>query len=88
MISCLIFQLVPNIDNLRNPDLQSPRIRHDFSRSSLRYQLISTLSKTSPEIMEMAENCTQYIFIKHVRKSIVDGYTDTFVNPDKCYLLN
>ena len=29
--------------NIRNPDLQLPRIRHEFPRSSLRYQLISTL---------------------------------------------
>ena len=26
--------------NIRNPDLQLPRIRHEFPRSSLRYQLI------------------------------------------------
>ena len=48
--------------NIRNPDLQLPRIKHEFPRSSLRYQLISTLNETSPEIMEMAKNCTQYIF--------------------------
>ena len=46
--------------NTRNPNLQLPRV--EFPRSSLRYQLISTLNETSPEIMEMAENCTQYIF--------------------------
>ena len=34
--------------NIRNPDLKMPRIRHDFPRSSLRYQLISTLNKISP----------------------------------------
>ena len=49
--------------NIRNPDLQLPRIRHEFPRSSLRYQLISTLNETSPEIMEMAKNCTQNIFL-------------------------
>ena len=74
--------------NIRNPDLQLPRIRHEFPRSSLRYQLISTLNETSPEIMEMAKNCTQYIFINHVRKSIVDGYRDACVNPDNCYSCN
>ena len=77
--------------NIRNPDLQLPRIRHEFPRSSLRYQLISETSlnnETSPEIMEMAKNCTQYIFINHVRKSIVDGYRDTCVNPDNCYSCN
>ena len=62
--------------NIRNPVLQLPRIRHKFPRSSLRYQLISTLNETSPKIMEMAKNCTQYIFINHVSKSIVDGYKD------------
>ena len=71
--------------NLRNPDLQLPKIRHEFPRSSLRYQLISTLNETSPKIMEMAENCTQYIFIKHVRKRIVDGYREAYVDPDNCY---
>ena len=74
--------------NLRNPDLQLPRIRHEFSRSSLRYQLISTLNETSPEIMEMAENCTQYIFINPVKKIIVDGYRDASVNPDNYYSCN
>ena len=69
--------------NIRNPDLQLPRIRHEFPRSSLRYQLISTL-----EIMEIAKNCTQYIFINHVRKSIVDGCRDACVNPDNCYSCN
>ena len=47
--------------NIRNPD-------HEFPRSSLRYQLIRTLNETSPEIMEMAKNCTQHIYINHVRK--------------------
>ena len=74
--------------NIRNPDLQLPRIRHEFPRSSLRYQLISTLKEISTEIMEMAKNCTQYIFINHVRKSIVDGYRDAFKNPDICYSCN
>ena len=74
--------------NIRNPDLQLPRIRHEFPRSSLRYQLISTLNETSPEIMEMAKNCTQYIFINHVRKGIVDGYRDAYENPDNCYSCN
>ena len=41
--------------NIRDPDLQLPRIRHKFPRSSLRYQLISTLNETSPEIMKMAK---------------------------------
>ena len=71
--------------NIRNPDLQLLRIRHEFPRSSLRYQLISTLNETSPEIMEMAKKCTQYIFINHDRKSIVDGYRDACENPDNCY---
>ena len=62
--------------NIRNPDLQLPRIRHELLRSPLRYQLISTLNETSPENMEMAENCTQYIYINHIRISIVDGYSD------------
>ena len=74
--------------NIRNPDLQLPRIRHKFPRSSLRYQLINTLNKTLPEIMEMAENCTQCIFIIHVRKSIVDGYRDACKNPYNCYSCN
>ena len=74
--------------NLRKPDLPLSRIRHEFPRSSLRYQLISTLNEISAEIMEMAENCTQYIFINHVRKIIVGGYRDAYVNPDNCYSCN
>ena len=74
--------------NIRNPDLQLLRIRHEFPRSSLRYQLINTLNETSPEIMEMAKNCTQHIFINHVRKSIVDGYRDVCENPNNCYSRN
>ena len=85
MISCLIFQLVSQIVTLEISDLQLPRITHEFPRSSLRYQLISTLNEISPEIIEMAKNCTQYIFINHVRKSIVDGYRDACVKPDNCY---
>ena len=73
---------------IRNLDPQLPRIRHEFPRSSLRYQLIRTLNETSPEIMEMAKNCTQYIFINNVRKNIVDGYWDACVNPDNCYSCN
>ena len=49
--------------NIRNPDLQLLRIRHELPRSSLRYQLISTLNETSLEIMEIARNCTQYKFL-------------------------
>ena len=45
--------------NIRNPNLQLPRIRYELSRSSLRYQLVSTLNETSPEVMETAKNCTQ-----------------------------
>ena len=73
---------------IRNPDLQLPRIIHEFPRSSLRYQLMSTLNETSPEIMEMPKNCTQYIFINHVRKGIVDGYRDACDNPNNCYSCN
>ena len=74
--------------NIRNPDLHLPRIRHEFPRSSLRDQLISTLNETSPRIMEIAGNCTQYIYINHIRKCIVDGYRDACVNPDNCYSCN
>ena len=49
--------------NIRNPDLQLPRIRHEFSRSSLRYNLISTLNETSPEIMEMAQKVPHNIYL-------------------------
>ena len=49
--------------NIRNPDLKMPRIRHDFPRSSLRYQLISTLNKISPEIMEMTKKNAHNIFL-------------------------
>ena len=74
--------------NLRNLDLQLPRIRHEFPGSSLRYQLISILNETSPEIMEKAETCTQYIFLLITSKIIVDGYRDACVNPDNCYSCN
>ena len=66
--------------NIRNPDLQLPRIRHEFPRSSLRYQLISILHETSPEIMEMAKNCTQHIFINYDRKVLWMGtWTDVAI---------
>ena len=74
--------------NLRNPNLQLPRIKHEFPKFSLRYQLINKLNETSPEILELAKNCTQSIFINHVRESIVDGYRDTCVNPENCYSCN
>ena len=38
--------------------------------------------------MEMAKNCTQYIYINHVKKSTVDGYRDACENPDNCYSCN
>ena len=63
--------------NLRYPNLQLPRIKHEFPKFSLRYQLINNLNETSPEILELAKNCTQSIFLKDVRESIVDGYRDT-----------
>ena len=74
--------------NLRNPNLQLPRIKHEFPKLSLRYQLINKLNETSSEILELAKNCTQSIFINHVRESIVDGYRDTCVNPENCYSCN
>ena len=74
--------------NLRNPNLHLPRIKHEFPNFSLRYQLINKLNETSPEILELAKNCTQSIFINHVRESIVDGYRDTCVNPENCYSCN
>ena len=52
--------------NLRNPNLQLPRIKNEFPKFSLRYQLINKLNETSPEILELAKNCTQFIFINHV----------------------
>ena len=73
---------------LRNPNLQLPRIKHEFPKFSLRYQLINKLNETPPEILEQAKNCTQSIFINHVRESIVDGYRDTCVNPENCYSCN
>ena len=47
--------------NLRNLNLQLPRIKHEFPKFSLRYQLINKLNETSPEILELAKNCTQSI---------------------------
>ena len=44
--------------------------------------------KENGEIIEMAKNCTQYISINHVKKSIVDEYRDACVNPDNCYSCN
>ena len=74
--------------NLRNPNLQLPRIKHEFPKFSLRYQLINKLNETSPEILKQAKNCTQSIFINHVRENIVDGYRDTCVNLENCYSCN
>ena len=84
MISCLIFQLVPQIITL---EIQICNCQ-ELDMNLPRYQLISTLNETSPEIMEMAKKCTQYIFINHVRKNIVDGYRDACENPNNCYSCN
>ena len=35
-----------------------------------KFQSINKLNVTSPEILELAKNCTQSIFINHVRESI------------------
>ena len=74
--------------DLRNPNLQLPRIKHEFPKFSLIYQSINKLNETFPEILERAKNCTQSIFIKHGRESIVDGYRDMCVNPENCYSCN
>ena len=42
--------------NLRNPNLQFQRIKHEFPKVSLRYHLINKLNETSPEILELAKN--------------------------------
>ena len=52
MISCLIFQLVPQIITL---EIQICNCQ-ELDMNLPRYQLISTLNETSPEIMEMAKN--------------------------------
>ena len=52
--------------NFRNPSL--PKIKHEFPRQSLRYKLISTLNKTSNELLEMARTLSQKNFIKFCQK--------------------
>ena len=74
--------------DLRNLNLQFPRIKHEFPKFSLRYQLINKLTETSLEILELAKICTQSIFIKHGRESIIDGYRGMCVNPENCYSCN
>ena len=52
------FSIDATIYNLRNPNLQLPRFKHEFPKFSLRYQLIKKLNETSLEILELAKNCT------------------------------
>ena len=41
--------------NFRNPSRLLPKIKHEFSKQSLRYKLISTINETSNELLEMAK---------------------------------
>ena len=72
--------------NLRNPNLQLPRIKHEFPKFSLRYQLINKLNETSPEILELAKNCTQSI-LYNIRQRKYCGWVQGHVCKSRKLLL-
>ena len=63
--------------NFRNPSRLLQKIKHEFPRQSLRYKLISTLNKTSNELLEMAKTLSQKNFMNFVRNEVLTGYRYT-----------
>ena len=63
--------------NFRNPSRLLPKIRHEFSKQSLRYKLISTINETSNELLEMAKTLSQKNFMNFIKNEIVTGYSYT-----------
>ena len=74
--------------NLKNPSMQLPINKHEFPKQPLRYKLITTLNKMSPETMELAKNYIQKRFVDLGRNIIVNGYRNTCVDPRNCYTCN
>ena len=75
-------------DKLRNPSMQLPIFKHEFSKQSLRYKLITTLDEMSAETDELANNYTQKCFVDLIRNNIVNGYKNTCVDSKNCYTCN
>ena len=63
--------------NFRHPGRRLPKIKYEFPRQSLRYKLISTLSETSRELLEMAKTLSQKNFMNFVRHEILNSYRYT-----------
>ena len=61
--------------NLQNPTMQSPRIKHEFHKQSLRYKLITTLNTTLNKMIEVAKTQSQQNLINLARANIVNGYS-------------
>ena len=73
--------------NFRNPSRLLPKIKHEFSRQSLRYKLISTLNETSNVLLEMAKTLSQKNFMNFVRNEILTSYLSCMqTNLDLSYL--
>ena len=64
-------------NNFRNPTRLLPKIKHEFTRQSLRYRLIVTLNETSDDILKMATTQSQKCFIKFIKEKIVAEYSYT-----------
>ena len=64
--------------NFRNPSRLLPKIKHGFPKQSLRYKLISTINKTSNELLEMAKTLSQKNFMKIVKNKVMTGYSYTY----------
>ena len=63
--------------NFRNPSRLLSNIKHEFSRQSLRYKLISTINETSNELLEMAKTLSEKNFMNFIKNEIVTGYSYT-----------
>ena len=61
--------------NFRNPSRLLPKIRHEFPNQSLRYNLISTINKTSNKLLEMAKTLSKKNFMNFIKNKIVTGFS-------------
>ena len=63
--------------NFRNPSRQIPRHKHEFPKQSLRYNLVTTLNHSQPELLDMAITLSIKNYTMYIKNSILNEYNMT-----------
>jgi hypothetical protein len=74
-----------NLYSFRSNVFQIPKHRHEFVKSTLRYQLVDVINSTPTHIINMAHTHSLYAYGQYIKTNITNNYSSMCVNVD-CFI--